>query len=630
MTAILSAALAIATASGASGVFSLPTPAATPEGKARIGFGMDFWRGGDFLLPGATSQRTGAALSGSLGFLGFVEAFGALGYRSTNLSFEASRRSLTSFGDADLGVKLLVPGAGPVAAGLLLQLDVPSGVGGFSLKGSGGRAAALFGYTARRLAVSAIAGYRVDNSGRLVNGTPATLPAFALGLSSYDTAYGGATLQVPFEYASPALELSFESPVARRAALPIGERPLRSRLALGVAQVHSDRLPALSLDAAVQLSLSRAGRMSEVELPAPGFSPDPPWTVLAMVSWAFDRPSMPHRPRELEWHGEAGAKQPTPVVVRPKPKGVLRALVIDASTKLPIAGAWVSLVEGGDAGATTGPEGHARLEADAGAYTMAVAHDGYDLLTEPVAVPALEEVSVAVQLQPSAPDAQVRGRLVGEDGAALRASVVLSKPGTLPTLPAEPQTFEKEYALALQHGSYELNAVAPGYRSTPIQVEVRPGETVTRDLELRRIAGEPRARVVAEGVEISQPISFSGATPDAASIAALAEIAAVLKSQRAPLEVVARVAAPGPSDEAEAMQQAEARARAVIEVLKARGVRTELIPRPAGVARPGQPLLELRFQPLQLHPRSVLGTVTPTLARATKVVVPVTLGGAHP
>ena len=59
MAAILLAALAAsmpiaadATASGAAGVFGLPTPVATPEGKARLGFGMDYWRGGDFPLPG--------------------------------------------------------------------------------------------------------------------------------------------------------------------------------------------------------------------------------------------------------------------------------------------------------------------------------------------------------------------------------------------------------------------------------------------------------------------------------------------------------------------------------------------------------------------------------------------------
>src|SRR5437879_13553265 len=115
MAAILLAALAAsmpiaadATASGAGGVFGLPTPVATPDGKARLGFGMDYWRGGDFLLPGATSQRTGAALSASAGFGGFIEGFGALSFRSANLFSDVSRRTLVSC--CDVGAGLPLPG----------------------------------------------------------------------------------------------------------------------------------------------------------------------------------------------------------------------------------------------------------------------------------------------------------------------------------------------------------------------------------------------------------------------------------------------------------------------------------------------------------------------------------------
>src|SRR5438552_16653847 len=106
MAAILLAALAAsmpiaadATASGAAGVFGLPTPVAMPEGQARLGFGMDYWRGGDFLLPGATSQRTGAALSASVGFGGSIAGFAALSFRPTNLIFVVSPPTPCSFCD---------------------------------------------------------------------------------------------------------------------------------------------------------------------------------------------------------------------------------------------------------------------------------------------------------------------------------------------------------------------------------------------------------------------------------------------------------------------------------------------------------------------------------------------------
>src|SRR5438067_12021308 len=211
LLAVLAASMPIAadaTASGAAGVFGLPTPVATPEGKARLGFGMDYWRGGDFLLPGATSQRTGAALSASVGFGGFIEGFGALSFRSTNLFSDVSRRTLVSFGDADLGVKLLVPGSGPFSAVVVLLLDILPGVGGFSLKGAGGRAAVLFGYAAQLwrvpIVLSAAAGYRVDNPGPRGSRTPATPAAFALRIPRHDTAQGGATLQVALPHGPPA------------------------------------------------------------------------------------------------------------------------------------------------------------------------------------------------------------------------------------------------------------------------------------------------------------------------------------------------------------------------------------------------------------------------------------------
>jgi outer membrane protein OmpA-like peptidoglycan-associated protein len=613
MTPILIAAIAAsmpvgdATSSGAAGVFGLPTPSVTPDGKARIGFGMDYWRGGDFLLPDSTSQSTGAALSVSAGFAGFVEGFGAIAFRSTNLFSDVSRRTLVSFGDADLGVKVLIPGNGPFSAGLLAQLDVPSGVGGFSMKGVGGRGSLLFGYAHQWLAVSALLGYRVDNSGALVTGTPGTLPAFAYALSSYDTAQGAVTLQIPLRYGTPAAAFTLESPVARQTGLPIGERPLRARLVFGMAQLHTEKVPGLSLSAALQLSLRRDGRISERALPAAGYSPDPPWTVLAGLAWTFERPGLPRPIRELAWHDQptAPAAKPVAVAKPAKTKAALRVTVLDAKTQLPIAGAWVSFVEGTDVGGTTGPEGNVRVETDAGTPTLAVARDGYELLTELVTVSGGEERHVTVSMQPAGADATVRGRIVGEDGLPLRASVSLFVPGSM-TGGSAPEVFEGAFSLAVQHGSYQLDASAPGYRATASKVELRPGETITRDIQLRRIAGEPRARLSAAGIEIGAPIAFArrAETLDPSAQGPLLDVAQALKSERRTLEVVGRTAPGELDDEAAAQRLSEARARAVIELLRARGVRGELlVPRGLGVARPGQPLLELRVQQ-QKEPRS--------------------------
>ena len=604
LIAALAASIAIApaegaTASGAAGLFTLPTPSAPKDGQARLAFGLDWWRGSNFLLPNATSQRTGGALSGSLGLGGgLVEAFGAVSLRSTNLFSEASRRTLVSAGDVDLGVKLLVPGRGPFSAGLLLQLDAPSGVGGFSLKGTGGRAQALFGYAGALGRVpwsgSLLLGYRVDNSANLLRGEPGTLPAFALGLSSYDVAQGGATVQVPLRFGAPAAEVIFESPVGRQRALPNGARPLRARLLLGLAQVHSERLAQLGFTAAVQLSLSRDGRMSAAPAAA-GFAPDPPWTVVAGVTWAFE----PRRTRELSWQR---APEPAPKMVQParKERAVLRVVVLDARTQLPLAGAWVSFLEGNDVGGTTGPDGKVRVEIEATAVTLAVARDGYELLTDRVQLAPGDEKQLTVSLQEVAPDAGLRGRVLGEDGQPLRAAVFVTVSGTLPALPAEPRIFEGSFSIAVQHGKYEVNAHAPGYRGLPLEVELRPGETVTRDLVLGRIAGEPRARMGAQGLEVALPLAFVAGQDavEPASLPVLAEIALALKSELRALEVVGRVERGGGSeDEAEAVTLSEARARLVIALLRAKGVLSPLSPRGAGFARPGQPLLEIRLPP---------------------------------
>jgi hypothetical protein len=454
------------------------------------------------------------------------------------------------------------------------------------------------------VALSALMGYRIDNSAQLTSGIPATLPAFALGISSYDVVQAGATLQVPLRYGAPAAEVALDSPVGRQRALPSGERPLRARLALGVAQLHLDRVPELSLSAAVQFSLTRAGRMSDPLLPAPGFPPDPPWAVLAGISWSFE----PRRARELMWHkAPAPALEPVQrAVSAPKrERAVLHVVVLDAKTQLPLAGAWVSFVEGSDVGGTTGPEGNVRVEAEAGPVTVAVARDGYELLTQTVSLQPGDEKQLTISLQPVAPDATLRGRLLGEDGAPLRAAVFVSVSGTL-SLPAEPQIFEGAFSFPVQHGKYELYANTPGYRSSPLEVEAHRNETVTRDLVLRRIAGEPRARMGATAVEVAAPLAFVTGT-NALQLAALpliAEVAQVLKGEARPLEVTARVAASEIDDEAAALTLSENRARYVLQLLRDKGVRAQLTARGAGFARAGQPLVEIRLAAPDSRPRA--------------------------
>jgi len=179
-----------ATASGTLGYLTLPALAAPARGRISLGLTGDFYRGNDFLLPDAVSQKGGGQGTISVGVASFLEAYGAISFHAANLSSSAGRRNLGSYGDSDLGLKLVLPRSGPVSAGLLAQLDLPAGVGGFSLRGAGAFAAALLGLSGRLgvpFTATLLAGYRIDNTYKLSK-APTTFSSFALALSSYPLA----------------------------------------------------------------------------------------------------------------------------------------------------------------------------------------------------------------------------------------------------------------------------------------------------------------------------------------------------------------------------------------------------------------------------------------------------------
>src|SRR6476469_991250 len=78
-------AWAMAGANGAVSGLVMPAPAAPQEGRAAVGLGFDYWRGGNFLLPDARTQRTSGALGFTTALVPCVEIFGSVGLRSTNL-----------------------------------------------------------------------------------------------------------------------------------------------------------------------------------------------------------------------------------------------------------------------------------------------------------------------------------------------------------------------------------------------------------------------------------------------------------------------------------------------------------------------------------------------------------------
>ena len=605
----------IPTRGGSIGGLALPTLATPGAGRLQIAAALDYYRGGDFLFPASTSQRTGWALAASYGALSWLETFGSLWFHSTNLFAPAARHTLGSYGDLDAGVKLSLPRRGPLSGGLLVELDVPAGIGGFSLKGVGGRAAMIAGVSGGvgplPISVTALAGYRVDNSSRLQSATPTTFAAYALGVSQYDRVEAGLAVALPFSRITPSVELEVEAPVARQAALPPGGTSLFSRLTMGA----QAQLPGgVAVQAGLRWSLSREGRLSDRSLPMYGFAQESPWQIFTGLSFQFEPrlPRLPSWSRDKRPELSSGPVEHAPAAPTPAravaQKAKLVIVATDARSRLPVAGAWITFVDSGDAGATTGPDGKARFEHEAGAVTVAVAHEKYELWTEPLNLVAGEEKLLVVLLQDTAADATIRGRILGEDGAPLRAQLVFASAAAGKA--EAPRWFEAAWSVGVPHGQFTLRATTPGYRADLVRVDVRPGETVTQDVILRRIAGEPTGRATPKGLEIARPLPFvtrqSALFPVAFPV--VAELAELIRQDGRAFIVEIRVdsadVSAGGDLELKAQALSSDRARALVKLLEEKGVPAGRLTARGGGLERGLLPLEITFVPEEARPRS--------------------------
>jgi outer membrane protein OmpA-like peptidoglycan-associated protein len=270
--------------------------------------------------------------------------------------------------------------------------------------------------------------------------------------------------------------------------------------------------------------------------------------------------------------------------------------------------------------------------------TLAVAREGYEPYTEPATSVAGQERPITALLQPVQADAKVRGRIFGEDGELLRATLSVqsasaaaapvqsggvviagatssaaaavaavtaaaSAQASSGASPAEAMEFEATYTLPLPHGSWVVTAITPGFRAEPLKVDLRPGETLSRDVILRRVAGEPIARIAGARLEVGRPVVFasSGANLLGSSLPVVAAVAAALQGVAGPITVAARVEASdlglGADDAVAAQRLSDRRAEALVAALVQQGVpKGQLTARGLGLSKPGQPLLEVRLQ----------------------------------
>ena len=70
--------------SGDLGTLSMPALALPAPRQLSVGLGLDYFRGGNFLLPGATVQRSAMSLGLAYAPLPWLEAYGALAFSAAN------------------------------------------------------------------------------------------------------------------------------------------------------------------------------------------------------------------------------------------------------------------------------------------------------------------------------------------------------------------------------------------------------------------------------------------------------------------------------------------------------------------------------------------------------------------
>ena len=616
-------------AGGDLGMLSMPALSVPGPRQASFGIGYDYFRGSKFLLPGATIQRSGLTAGLAYAPLPWLELYGALAYNWANrFGPDTPHQTLSSLGDSDLGAKFVIPTRSAFTAGAIFELDLPGG----GLKATGGRVAGLASIGQNvgpvPLVGTVLLGYVIDNTYKL-NSQPGTFAAYALNESLYDRGQLEFSVQSPLRYASPSLELAIEAPVARGQSLPVND-PARVRLLLGATAIHTG-VPGLTASVGIAFSLRRTGQTYADAQPTPGFAPDSLWRALLSVSYAF---AIPERKAQI-WHDDPGlmttgspsakprnapllgqavgtgaqkmkAPPPMPIIAAPPiPAGTGRisVFVIDAHTQLPLQSAWVSAIELGDLGTTTGADGRAMLDAPPGQVTLAVAHDGFDPFSDIAEVVEGKDRELTISLLPQLTDATIRGRIIALDESPRRASIELRpanpQPGAPQPLLGEPPLFDGSFQLAVPHGAFNLIAAAPGYASEPLPVDMLPGETTVRDIILRRVPNAPLVKLTQTRVEVSERVSFTKGsaqiTPTGQAL--LDEVFKVL-AKAGPVIIGVRIE---PSemtqgeDELSALLLAEQRAQAVVDALVQRGsFRSQLVAHGLGIAREGQLLFEIK------------------------------------
>ena len=451
----------------------------------RVSFTMDWFKSGGFLCSGDNkcdndgsedeASHVGAFFGLNATPVSFLEAYAGIRTYANSNSM-SSPALLQVLGDSTLGVKVFTPFRvkDVLTFGGDIRLLLLNGAGDVGISGSGTSAEfnALTSVDLRKIRGKGIGapvrmhlnlGYRVDNSGKLVEGVeelraerdPDTaggleripisrIERFGLGINRVDFFQIRFGVDAPLRWAQPYVEYSVDIPVNRQgyechtrtisrddACLALsdlsdpesgapGYSVVPSRLSLGV---RTNPLPDLfrGLSAHLAFDIGLSGTSSFIEEVAP----TAPWTLYLGLGYAFDT-----KPKELP-KVPPPPPPPPPQIILPPPEYYVRGIVREKGTTKGVKGAIVTVQGSVDPPYATNAEGRfltRKLEPAVHTFNITApdyANGNCQVTITPAAAPA--------PTWPGAP-----GAAPGIPGAPGAAPGIPGAPGAAPGIPGAP------------------------------------------------------------------------------------------------------------------------------------------------------------------------------------------------
>lgn len=517
--------------SGETGILRVGSADSTAPGIVRVGFGVELFSLGDFVVEGDQHTRFAGVLSVSGSPIDFVELW--LNVRATsNDNSETDPNLIQAQGDLQLGIKGFYPFAGFASVGVDAQLTLLSGIGeaGYDFGASEGRFRLLLTGDLTKtpeklpLRFHLNAGYIADNSSQLLEGQELSVAEqFALGVSDYNRVLVGVGVEVPVPYVTPYVEYSVEFPLDYLATpgVVIAGQGLRAAQAVteasnvtahpAVQRVIPQRLtPGVRIRPFDNFTFDLAVEIGLTPDKAVGVPVVPDYNVVSMVTYAID---------PFATGGPSGPPMAVPVVIPEATEsgGRVAGLIRDAGSGEPIEDAIIHF-DGGLPAATNASGAFASGALATGPARVTVTAEGYEPAETELSLVEGETAELELSLEPRVVIGQVAGLVMDASGAPLSGAEVRS----VHSEGGEPQVVstggDGRFALSLTEGENRVVVTAGGYLRTGRLVEVKAGET-SSDIALQLTPrGEVGAKVDGDAIVLPEPLVYAkGEVPPNAS-----------------------------------------------------------------------------------------------------------------